>query len=52
MFAVMICFGFLAFFGDQGWNDRGAGLAYLCIVAVLAGAYGLVSVMAIGGGDM
>ena len=52
MFAGMTAFGVLAFSGDQHWNDRKAGLAYLVIVAVLAGFYGFTAVMAIGGGDM
>ena len=52
MFAVMAVFGALAFSGEQYWNDRGAGLAYLCIVGAMAGFYGIVAVMAIGGGDM
>lgn len=52
MFAIMIAFGALAWSGDQGWNDRGFGLSCICIVAFFAGVYGLIAVMAIGGGDM
>lgn len=52
MFLAMIGFSIAAFSGDQGWNDRGVGLACIVIVGVLASAYGIVFVMAIGGGDM
>lgn len=52
MMALMVVFGVLPFTGDQYWNDRGAGLTFLCLLAVVAGAYGLIAVMAIGGGDM
>lgn len=48
MFAIMAVFGALAFV--EGWNDRGAGLAYLCIVGAVATIYGIVAVIAIGGG--
>jgi NAD/NADP transhydrogenase beta subunit len=51
-FAAMAVFGALAFSGEQSWNDRGAGLVYLILVAVIAGVYGVTAVMAIGGGDM
>lgn len=36
----------------EGWNDRKLGLTYLCLVGVIASAYGFFAVMAIGGGDM
>jgi NAD/NADP transhydrogenase beta subunit len=52
MVIAMIIFGALAFAGEQHWNDRGAGLIYLVIVGVIAGLYGYLAVMAIGGGDM
>ena len=52
MLALMIVFGVLAFSGDQTWNDRQAGIAYLAIVGAAAGVYGYTAVMAIGGGDM
>lgn len=52
MLAIMIVFGVLAFSGDQTWNDRQAGIAYLAIVGAAAGVYGYTAVMAIGGGDM
>jgi NAD(P) transhydrogenase beta subunit len=52
MFAAMVVFGTLSFTAGQTWNDRGLGIAFLSIVGVLAGAYGIVAVMAIGGGDM
>lgn len=52
MFAIMAVFGALAFSGDQHWNDRSAGLGYLCVVGAVAGFYGIAAVMAIGGGDM
>jgi NAD(P) transhydrogenase alpha subunit len=51
-FCAMAVFGALAFSGEQSWNDRGAGLIYLIIVAVVAGMYGIAAVLAIGGGDM
>lgn len=47
MFVVMAVFGALTFV--EGWNDRQAGLAYLCIVGAVAALYGVVSVIAIGG---
>lgn len=47
MFVIMAVFGALTFV--EGWNDRKAGLAYLCIVGVVAALYGVVSVIAIGG---
>jgi NAD/NADP transhydrogenase beta subunit len=52
LFVAMIAFGAFSFTGGQTWNDRGLGLAFICIVAALAGIYGIVAVMAIGGGDM
>jgi NAD/NADP transhydrogenase beta subunit len=52
LFVAMIVFGVFSFTGGQTWNDRGLGLAFICIVAALAGIYGIVAVMAIGGGDM
>lgn len=52
MFVAMIVLGALCFTGGQTWNDRGLGLVFLCVVAVLAGIYGIIAVMAIGGGDM
>lgn len=52
MCVAMTIFGALAFSGDQHWNDRGAGLFYVCLVAIIAGVYGYTAVMAIGGGDM
>jgi NAD/NADP transhydrogenase beta subunit len=52
MFIGMIVFSALSFTGGQTWNDRTLGIAFLTIVAVLASAYGLIFVMAIGGGDM
>lgn len=52
MFAVMAVFGALSFSGGQTWNDRGLGLAFIIIVTVIAGIYGITAVLAIGGGDM
>jgi NAD/NADP transhydrogenase beta subunit len=52
LFIAFIVLGSLSFTGGQTWNDRGLGLAFLCIVAFLAGVYGIIAVMAIGGGDM
>jgi NAD/NADP transhydrogenase beta subunit len=51
-FSGMIVCGTLAFTAGQTWNDRGLGLAFIIIVTVLAGLYGIIAVMAIGGGDM
>lgn len=52
LFAAMATFGSLAFSGDRGWNDRDLGIWFIVIVAVLASIYGVIAVMAIGGGDM
>ena len=52
MFVAMAAFGAFCFTGGQTWNDRGLGLVFLIIVAVIASLYGIVAVMAIGGGDM
>lgn len=52
LFILMAVFGALSFSGGQTWNDRGAGIAFIVIVAILAGIYGVIAVMAIGGGDM
>ena len=48
----MAVFGTMAFTGGQDWNDRDLGIAFIVIVAGLASIYGIVAVMAIGGGDM
>ncbi|KAG7374615.1 NADP transhydrogenase subunit alpha [Nitzschia inconspicua] len=52
LFAAIIVFGTFSFTGGQTWNDRGLGLAFICIVTALSGIYGIIAVMAIGGGDM
>ena len=52
LFALMAAFGALAFTGGQTWNDRTLGIAFIVIVAILSGIYGIIAVMAIGGGDM
>jgi NAD/NADP transhydrogenase beta subunit len=52
MFIAMTVFGTLSFTAGQTWNDRGLGLAFICIVTGLASIYGIIAVMAIGGGDM
>lgn len=52
LFLAMSVLGALSFSGGQTWNDRGLGLTFICIVAALAGIYGVIAVMAIGGGDM
>jgi NAD/NADP transhydrogenase beta subunit len=52
LFIAMIVFSVFSFTGGQTWNDRGLGLAFICIVAFLSGLYGIIAVMAIGGGDM
>lgn len=48
MVVIMSVFGALTFV--EGWNDRGLGLGYLCIVGAVAAFYGIISVLAIGGG--
>jgi NAD/NADP transhydrogenase beta subunit len=53
LFAAMTVFGSLAFSGgNRGWNDREVGIWYIMVVAVLSSLYGIIAVMAIGGGDM
>ncbi len=52
LFIAMGVFGALAFSGGQTWNDRGLGITFIVIVAILSGLYGVIAVMAIGGGDM
>ena len=52
LFILMAVFGSLSFCGGQTWNDRGLGITFIMIVTVLAGIYGIIAVMAIGGGDM
>lgn len=52
MFTIIIVFSTLSFTGGQTWNDRGAGIAFIMIVVVVSSIYGVVAVMAIGGGDM
>jgi len=53
LFAAMTICGTLAFAGgDRGWNDRDAGIWYIVAVTVLSSIYGIIAVMAIGGGDM
>ena len=49
---AMIIFGTFSFTAGQDWNDRGLGLAFIIIVALLASLYGILAVLAIGGGDM
>ena len=49
--AVIVC-GVFSFTGRQTWNGRGLGLSFISIVAALAGIYGIIAVMAVGGGDM
>eukprot|EP00980_Cylindrotheca_fusiformis_P017493 scaffold5490_cov125-Cylindrotheca_fusiformis.AAC.10 len=51
-FAAMLICGTLAFTAGQDWNDREGGLAFIIVVAILASIYGIIAVMAIGGGDM
>lgn len=52
MFLAMILFSVFSFTGGQTWNDRGLGLAFIVLVAVFSSVYGIIFVMAIGGGDM
>jgi NAD/NADP transhydrogenase beta subunit len=52
LFAGMAVFGSLAFSGNSGWNDRDVGIWYIVIVGILSSIYGIIAVMAIGGGDM
>jgi NAD/NADP transhydrogenase beta subunit len=51
-FVAMAVFGTLSFTAGQTWNDRGLGITFIVIVAVIASLYGIIAVMAIGGGDM
>jgi NAD/NADP transhydrogenase beta subunit len=52
MFVVMIVFGALTFSSQPGWNNRTLGITYLVLVGFIASIYGIIAVMAIGGGDM
>ena len=52
LFTAMIVCGSIAFSGDKGWDDRDNGIWLILAVAILAGIYGIIAVMAIGGGDM
>jgi NAD/NADP transhydrogenase beta subunit len=52
MFALMIVFGALCFSGGQDWNDRDLGVVFISLLTLVSGIYGIVAVMAIGGGDM
>ena len=51
-FIALTVFGSLSFTGGQDWNDRGLGIVFIIIVALLSSIYGIIVVMAIGGGDM
>ena len=49
----VIIASFMTFFGGEtSWNDRYIGLICLMVVTALSGIYGVIAVMAIGGGDM
>jgi NAD/NADP transhydrogenase beta subunit len=52
MILAMAVFGALAFAEEPGWNNRASGMTYLILVGVVAGFYGILAIMAIGGGDM
>jgi NAD/NADP transhydrogenase beta subunit len=52
LFFAMALFGTLSFTAGQDWNDRVLGLTFIILVALLASVYGIIAVMAIGGGDM
>lgn len=53
MAAGIIVFSVLAFNGgDRTWNQRQEGLAFIVLVALISSIWGLIAVMAIGGGDM
>ena len=51
MFVTIVLFGTLSFTAGQDWNDRTLGIAFIMIVTLLSGLYGVTAVMAIGGGD-
>jgi NAD/NADP transhydrogenase beta subunit len=51
VFCSMIVLSVMAFSGGQTWNDRGAGLACIVLLTILSSVYGIISVMAIGGGE-
>ncbi len=38
--------------GETSWDDRYVGLICIMVVTALSGIYGIIAVMAIGGGDM
>ena len=52
LFSAMVVCGSLAFSAGQTWNDRQVGIWFIFVVAILASIYGIIAVMAIGGGDM
>jgi NAD(P) transhydrogenase len=52
IFVLIAIFGTLSFTGGQTWNDRTVGIAFIVLVTILSGLYGIIAVMAIGGGDM
>lgn len=52
IFVAITVFGVFSFTGGQDWNDRGLGVVFIIIIAILSLAYGIIAVMAIGGGDM
>lgn len=49
---IIVC-SILAFNGNgRGWNNRDDGLAMICVVTGLSCVWGILFVLAIGGGDM
>lgn len=53
MLGIIIACSFLAFVGPgRTWNDRNDGLAMILVVAAVSCLWGIMGVLAIGGGDM
>ena len=52
MFAAIVILSAFSFSGGQTWNDRQEGLAFIVLVAAISCLWGIIAVMAIGGGDM
>jgi len=51
MWIAMIVLSVFAFSGGQTWNDRDVGLTCIILLTVVAAVYGIIAVMAIGGGE-
>ncbi len=49
---IVVCSVLTFTLGETAWDDRYLGLVNIMIVTGLSGMYGVIAVMAIGGGDM